>query len=104
MSTATSSWHLRRVDGEPEAGEHQWVGAAVVHLTSDQAKQAEKRKDGVVRVPDAMIVVLETYCSACRLAYDRRQEPCVVDERLRGGPVGTRRRRSTDEDPEPNEP
>lgn len=98
-----SQWRLQRTpDGEPIDGAHSWVAASNVTLTDAEVKQALKPR-GVVRVPDAIVYVLEVHCGACRMPYERAVlTECVVDERLRGGPVGTRKRRNLDVEGEAN--
>lgn len=99
----TSLWRLQRTsDGEPIDGAHNWVAASNVTLTDEEVKQALKPR-GIVRVPDAIVHVLEVHCGACRMPYERAVlTECIVDDRLRGGPVGTRKRRNADVEDEAN--
>jgi hypothetical protein len=79
------------------AGEHAWVGAALVSLTGQQASLADLR--GFVHLPQrAKVHILETYCEACRRPWDDvADEPCIAatdSEHLRGGPIGERKNRT----------
>lgn len=98
-----SQWRLQRtLDGEEVDGAHSWVAASNVRLTDAEVKQALKPR-AVVRVPDAIVHVLEVHCGSCRMPYERAVlTECTVDDRLRGGPVGTRKRRNLDVEDEAN--
>jgi hypothetical protein len=75
---------------------HQWVGACVVPLDAAQANTASLR--GYIKLQvRARINVLEVYCDQCHRPYDAVfGDPCAAaasNEHLRGGPIGTRKKR-----------
>lgn len=80
----------------PYTADHIWVGATLVTLPPNLAKQADRR--GTVRVPaDTKVEVLELYCGQCRRPYDAvAGQPCPAAENrdhLIGGPTGERKKR-----------
>lgn len=78
---------------------HVWVGAATVRLDDRQALRGVLRHS--VRYPkDLKIDILEVYCDQCRRPWDDvADELCEAaksNEHLRGGPIGTRKKRKHD--------
>lgn len=95
MDDAQDTQDMQAEAGEA-AGGHRWVAAATVPLDDAQAKRAVLRHS-VWTNGQTRFDVLETYCSQCRRPFDDvADEPCVAatsTEHLRGGPIGTRRKR-----------
>lgn len=81
-------------------GEHKWVGAAVIALSTKEARSADHR--GSYRVETKQRVdVLEVYCKVCRRNFeDVKDTRCEVGQVLRGGPIDTRKRAQTCDDDE----
>lgn len=43
---------------------------------------------------EQQIDVLEVYCGTCKRPYDDcNDEPCILGDHLRGGPIGERKKR-----------
>lgn len=75
---------------------HKWVGACLVVLSDRQANTANLR--GYIKLPERQrIDTLEVYCDQCHRPFDAVfGEPCCAaesNEHLRGGPIGTRKKR-----------
>lgn len=80
----------------PEYSEnHVWVVANIHEVTPKQAYRAYLRHS--IRVQDARLDVLETYCKQCRRPWeDVADQPCEAasgNEHLRGGPIRERKKR-----------
>lgn len=90
--------HAPEPDDEPEEPnlDHDWVVAAIVHVSLQKAKRAAKyqsyRADAGEKIP-----ALEVYCHLCRMVMeDVRDEPCVAKKNNRhliGGDQTTRAKR-----------
>lgn len=74
--------------------EHQWVGAAQVLLHEKAARRAARRGNVVVE-QEAIVQVVEVYCTACKVTFERgRNTFCPIGSiHLRGGPIGERKKR-----------
>ena len=84
---------------------HNWVGAAYIPLTDQQASFAVRYGHTKVLAADE-VDVLEVQCLDCRQAHWKvKDRPCprTLDERahLIGGPQGTRKRRNNPDDGDP---
>ena len=81
------------VERPPE--QHQWVAATNIPVTIPQAEETLRRGWTKFSMRDEKIEVLEVSCAVCRRPYaDSKDENCVIGVHLRGGPIGTRKRRT----------
>ena len=85
---------------QPDAP-HDWIGALTSPLTPREARLAVLR--GSIHLSKGgRVDALEVYCGRCRRRYeDVADTPCSAlmnNEHLRGGPIGTRKRRGKDDD------
>ena len=77
---------------------HPWIAAAEVPLDNGHVAGAVRRAAAQLK-ETTWVKVLDVYCQACRQSFAQaRGTPCnPYSTVLRGGPLGTRKRRS-DED------
>lgn len=77
------------------------MAAVTVDLVAKSARMAERR--GTVRIPTATKVeVMDVYCKTCRRPMSAvTGEPCEMAGLLRGGPIGTRKKRGGVDDNAP---
>ncbi|MCC9309286.1 hypothetical protein LN042_19715 [Kitasatospora sp. RB6PN24] len=81
---------------------HEWVIAAWVPVDAQGAAYARRR--GIYRVPaTTKVTSAEVMCAHCRKPYDQALDtPCpATDPTLHGGPVGTRKRRTPENNDSP---
>jgi hypothetical protein len=80
------------------ADSHEWVGAALLPLTTAQARTVELRT-AVILAVKTRVPVLDVYCKGCRQVFeDCCEKHCPAadpkaNEHLRGGPIGERKKR-----------
>lgn len=80
------------------AGTHTWVGAAELPLSAAQARTSDLRAAIVIRA-DTKVHIIDAYCGRCKRTYEAvlGQECPAKDSRLnehlRGGPIGERKKR-----------
>jgi hypothetical protein len=82
-----------------EAHTHAWIAAAEVPLDNGRVAGAVRRAAAELKEA-TWVRVLDVYCSTCRQTFAQaRETPCnAYSTVLRGGPLGTRKRRVEDDD------
>lgn len=84
--------------GYCELHSHDWVAAAEVPIDNGHVAGAVRRAAVTLR-EETWVKVLDVYCASCRTPFgEARNTPCdSYSSVLRGGPLGTRKKREDDD-------
>lgn len=82
-----------------ETHTHAWIAAAEVPIDNGRVAGAVRRAAAELK-EHTWVKVLDVYCQSCRKTFvQARDTPCdSYSTVLRGGPIGTRKRRVDDQD------